>query len=190
MTVQPIRLFGDPVLRTPAAEVVDFDKELAALVKDLWDTMEDEGGAGLAAPQLGVGLRVFTYHCDESFGHLVNPTWTAADDQIQDGEEGCLSIPGLYWDCKRSRNIVARGWNMHGEPVEIEGSDLLARCIQHETDHLDGILYTDRLEGEDRKAALRAIRNANYDAITEKTTAKRAKTVGSSFGGSSFGITP
>lgn len=162
VTVQPIRLFGDPVLRTAATEVVDFDKELATLVKDLWDTMEDEGGAGLAAPQLGVGLRVFTYHCDGFAGHLVNPTWTAVGDDIQDGEEGCLSIPGLYWDCKRAKNVVARGWNMHGEPVQIEGTDMLARCLQHETDHLDGVLFLDRLDAETRKAAMKAIRAAEW----------------------------
>lgn len=162
VTVQPIRLFGDPVLRTPATEVVDFDKELATLVKDLWDTMEDEGGVGLAAPQVGVGLRVFTYHCDGFAGHLVNPTWTAVGDDIQDGEEGCLSIPGMYWDCKRARNVVARGWNMHGEPVQIEGTDMLARCLQHETDHLDGVLFLDRLDAETRKAAMKAIRAADW----------------------------
>jgi peptide deformylase len=162
VTVQPIRLFGDPVLRTSAAEVVDFDKELATLVKDLWDTMEDQGGAGLAAPQLGVSLRVFTYHCDGFAGHLVNPTWTAVDEEIQDGEEGCLSIPGLYWDCKRAKNVVARGWNMHGEPVEIEGTDLLARCLQHETDHLDGVLFLDRLDAETRKTAMKAIRESDW----------------------------
>jgi peptide deformylase len=162
VTVQPIRLFGDPVLRTPAAEVVDFDKELATLVRDLWDTMESQGGAGLAAPQLGVSLRVFTYNCDGVAGHLVNPTWTALDDEYQDGEEGCLSIPGMYWDCRRLRNVVARGWNMHGEPVTIEGSDLLARCLQHETDHLDGVLFLDRLDDTTRKAAMKAIREAEW----------------------------
>ena len=111
--------------------------------------MESEGGAGLAAPQLGVGLRVFTYHCDGVEGHLVNPTWTAVDEEYQDGEEGCLSIPGLYFDCRRHRDVVARGWNMHGEPVEVEGSEMLARCIQHETDHLDGVLFLDRLDPGD-----------------------------------------
>ncbi|MEU6261637.1 peptide deformylase [Saccharopolyspora shandongensis] len=162
MTVQPIRLFGDPVLRTKADEVVDFDKELRILVQDLWDTMEDQGGAGLAAPQLGVGLRVFTYHCDGFAGHLINPTWTAIDDEEQFGQEGCLSIPGMSWDCLRARNVVARGWNMHGEPVEVEGTDLLARCIQHETDHLDGVLFVDRLDEQTRKAAMREIRKAEW----------------------------
>ncbi|GAA0515169.1 peptide deformylase 1 [Saccharopolyspora subtropica] len=162
MTVQPIRLFGDPVLRTRADEVVDFDKELRTLVQDLWDTMEAQGGAGLAAPQLGVSLRVFTYHCDGFAGHLVNPTWTAVGDEEQFGPEGCLSIPGMTWDCLRNRHVVARGWNMHGDPVEVEGTDLLARCIQHETDHLDGVLFVDRLDEQTRKQALREIRSAPW----------------------------
>ncbi|WP_018686172.1 peptide deformylase [Actinokineospora enzanensis] len=162
MTVQPIRLFGDPVLRSPAAEVVDFDLELRNLVRDLSDTMADEGGAGLAAPQLGVGLRVFTYHCDGDEGHLVNPVWTALDEEVQDGQEGCLSIPGLYWDCRRHRNVVARGFDMYGDPIEIQGSDLLARCIQHETDHLDGVLFVDRLDEQTRKLAMREIRQADW----------------------------
>ena len=162
MTVQPIRLFGDPVLRTAAAEVVDFDRELRNLVQDLRDTMESQGGAGLAAPQLGVGLRVFTYDCEGVAGHLVNPTWVASDEQTQLGEEGCLSIPGLYWDCVRAKNVVARGWNMHGEPVQVEGSDLLARCLQHETDHLDGVLFLDRLDAETRKSAMKEIRQADW----------------------------
>ena len=167
MTVQPIRLFGDPVLRTAATEVVDFDKELATLVKDLWDTMEDQGGAGLAAPQLGVGLRVFTYHCDGFAGHLVNPTFDVVGDETQEGPEGCLSIPGMSWDCRRHRHVVAKGWNMHGEPVVIEGTDLLARCVQHETDHLDGVLFLDRLDAETRKAAMKAIRESDWwgDAV-------------------------
>ncbi|WHT17052.1 peptide deformylase [Crossiella sp. CA-258035] len=162
MTVQPIRLFGDPVLRTPATEVVDFDAELRHLVKDLWDTMEGQGGAGLAAPQIGVGLRVFTYHCDGFAGHLINPTFDVVGEQEQDGPEGCLSIPGLRWDCRRHLHVVAKGWNMHGEPVEVEGSNLLARCIQHETDHLDGVLFVDRLDAETRKLALRQIRESGW----------------------------
>jgi peptide deformylase len=162
VTVQSIRLFGDPVLRTPSAEVVDFDKELATLVADLWDTMEAHGGVGLAAPQLGVGLRVFTYHCDGFSGHLVNPTWTAVGEEYQDGDEGCLSIPDMSWNCRRLRNVVAKGWSMHGEPVEIEGTDVLARCIQHETDHLDGVLFVDRLDVPTRKAAMKAIRESAW----------------------------
>jgi peptide deformylase len=162
VTVQPIRLFGDPVLRTPADPVVDFDAELRKLITDLTDTMREQNGAGLAAPQLGVGLRVFTYHCDDAAGHLVNPTFEVAGDEEQFGPEGCLSIPGLSWDCRRYLNVIAKGWNMHGEPVRIEGSDLLARCIQHEIDHLDGVLFVDRLDEQTRKRALQEIRRAEW----------------------------
>jgi peptide deformylase len=161
VAIQPIRLFGDPVLRTTAEPVVDFDKELRRLVQDLTDTMLDAPGAGLAAPQLGVSLRVFTYHVDDELGHLVNPELSLSEEQ-QDGLEGCLSLPGLEFDCRRALRVVARGRDQWGEPVTLEGSDLLARAVQHETDHLDGILFVDRLDRETRKAALRAIREAEW----------------------------
>ncbi|HEU0089958.1 MAG TPA: peptide deformylase [Pseudonocardiaceae bacterium] len=167
MPVQPLRLFGDPVLRACADEVVEFDKELRNLVRDLWDTMSDEGGAGLAAPQLGVLLRVFTYHCDGFAGHLVNPTFDVVGEEMQDGPEGCLSIPGLSWDCRRHLHVVARGMNQHGEPVEVRGSQSLARAIQHETDHLDGVLFIDRLDPETRKQAMREIRRARWFGVPE-----------------------
>jgi len=162
VAVRPIRFFGDPVLRTPAVEVVDFDRELRTLVKDLNETMLDEGGVGLAAPQLGVSLRVFTYHCDDFSGHLVNPTFEVVGEQTQDGPEGCLSIPGMSWNCLRHLHVVARGQNEYGDPVEIEGTQMLARCIQHEIDHLDGVLFVDRLDPATRKEALRAIRQAEW----------------------------
>ena len=163
MSIKDIRLFGDPVLRTAAAEVVDFDKQLRVLVKDLEDTMLDAPGAGLAAPQIGVGLRVFTYWVDGVLGHLVNPVLDLSDEE-QDGPEGCLSIPGLAFDTKRALTVVAKGQDMHGEPVVLEGSELLARCVQHETDHLDGILFVDRLDPEARREAMRAIREAEWFA--------------------------
>jgi len=161
VAIQEIRLFGDPVLRTPAVEVVDFDVELRKLVKDLEDTMLDAPGAGLAAPQIGVGLRVFTYFVDDVLGHLVNPVLELGEE-CQDGEEGCLSFPGIYFDTPRAKQVVARGQNMYGEPVVIEGSDLLARAIQHETDHLDGILFIDRMDPAQRKLAMKAIRQAEW----------------------------
>jgi peptide deformylase len=161
VSIQSIRLFGDPVLRTPAAPVVDFDLELRKLVQDLTDTMLDAPGAGLAAPQIGVGLRVFTWNVDGEPGHLVNPDLSLSEE-TQDGEEGCLSIPDLVFDCRRAMSVVARGFNMYGEPVTIEGSELLARAIQHETDHLDGILFVERLDAETRKLAMRAIREAEW----------------------------
>jgi len=161
VAIQPIRLFGDPVLRTPAEPVTDFDKELRQLVKDLEETMMDAPGAGLAAPQIGVGLRVFTYYVDDVLGHLVNPSLDLSDEE-QEGEEGCLSFPGLSYDTRRALRVVAKGFDMHGEPVVIEGSELLARAIQHETDHLDGILFIDRLDKAQRKLALKAIREAEW----------------------------
>ena len=161
MAIQPIRLFGDPVLRRPATEVVDFDKELRRLVEDLTDTMLDAPGAGLAAPQLGVGLRVFTWNVDGEVGHLVNPSLELSDEK-QDGPEGCLSLPELTYDCLRALSVVANGFNMHGDPVSIQGSELLARAIQHETDHLDGILFIDRLDREARKEAMKFIREAEW----------------------------
>ncbi len=161
MAIQPIRLFGDPVLRSPAVEVTTFDKELRRLVEDLTDTMRDAPGAGLAAPQIGVGLRVFTWYVDGELGHLVNPGLALSDEE-QDGPEGCLSIPDLTFDCKRAMSVVAKGFNMYGDPVTIEGSEMLARAIQHETDHLDGILFIDRLDRDARKLAMKAIREAEW----------------------------
>ncbi|MFC5182231.1 peptide deformylase [Actinomadura harenae] len=161
MSVKPIRLFGDPVLRTPAEPVKDFDKELRRLVKDLTDTMIDAPGAGLAAPQLGVGLRVFTYYVDDVLGHLINPSLDLSDEQ-ETGDEGCLSLPGLAFPTPRSVRAVAKGFNQHGEPITVEGTHLLARCVQHETDHLDGIIFIDRMDAEQRKAAMKAIRQAEW----------------------------
>jgi peptide deformylase len=165
VAVQPIRLFGDPVLTTPADPVETFDKELRVLVKDLTDTMLDAPGAGLAAPQIGVSLRVFTYDVDEALGHLVNPVITVKSDDEQDGDEGCLSFPGLAFPTPRKQRVVVTGFNMHGDPVTVEGSSMLARCIQHEVDHLDGILFIDRMDSEQRKLAMKAIREAEWSGL-------------------------
>lgn len=161
MAIQPIRLFGDPVLTIRAAEVTVFDKELRNLVRDLTETMQDAPGAGLAAPQIGVSLRVFTYDVDGIVGHLINPELDLSKE-TQDGPEGCLSLPELTYDCIRSLSVIAKGMNMYGEPVTIEGSDLLARAIQHETDHLDGIVFIDRLDTETRKLAMKDIRESDW----------------------------
>ena len=188
MTVQPIRLFGDPVLRTPADPVVDFDKELRTLVADLFETMLDAPGAGLAAPQIGVSLRVFTYHLDDDeHGHLVNPELTFPSEEEQDGPEGCLSIPELSWDCTRRLHVVATGLNMYGDPVTIEGTERLSRCIQHETDHLDGVLFVDRLDAETRKVAMAEIRNAEWSGLTPPLI-KVSPHSGGAFGPGVFGM--
>ncbi|MEO3871566.1 peptide deformylase [Nonomuraea sp. B12E4] len=166
MAIQAIRLFGDPVLRTPAAPVVDFDKELRKLVKDLTDTMMDAPGAGLAAPQIGVGLRVFTYYVDEQLGHLINPDLDLSPELDEEGEEGCLSFPGLSFPTPRAVRAVAKGHNMHGEPITLEGTDLMARCFQHETDHLDGVLFIDRMDAKQRKLAMKAVREAEWSGLS------------------------
>ena len=166
MAIQPIRLFGDPVLRRPAIEVVDFDKELRTLISDLTDTMLDAPGAGLAAPQIGVGLRAFTWNVDGEVGHLINPSLDLSEE-LQDGPEGCLSLPELTYDCKRALSLVAKGFNMYGDPVVIEGTELLARAIQHETDHLDGVLFIDRLDTDARKAAMKAIRESEWFGLEQ-----------------------
>lgn len=168
MPIKPIRLFGDPVLTTPASPVVDFDKELRVLVQDLTETMLDAPGAGLAAPQIGVGLRVFVWDVDEELGHLINPELVLSEE-VQNGDEGCLSFPGLIYPTERALNVVARGFNMWGDPVIIEGTQLLARAIQHETDHLNGILFIDRLDLDIRKEAMKAVRESEWFGIEPPT---------------------
>ena len=184
MAILSIRIIGDPVLRTVAEEVSDFGPELAKLISDMTETMHDVRGAGLAAPQIGVNKRIFTYSVDGAEGHVINPVLVASDDFAPGEPEGCLSVPGLGYTVARHRWVRITGVDMHGKPLDMEATGTLAKCFQHETDHLNGKLYVDRLEGEDRKDALRAIRMANYHEITDDTVAKRAKTVGSAFGGS------
>lgn len=170
MAIQPIRLFGDPILRSRAVEVTTFDKELRRLVSDLTDTMLEAPGAGLAAPQIGVGLRVFTWHVGGEVGHLINPVLDLSEE-TQFGPEGCLSLPDLTYDCRRALSVVATGFSMYGEPVSINGSELLARAIQHETDHLDGVLFIDKLDTDARKHAMRTIRESDWFGV-EKPTIK------------------
>jgi peptide deformylase len=148
-------------LVTPAQLVVDFDKELRKLVKDLTETMLEAPGAGLAAPQIGVPLRVFVWDVDEALGHLVNPTLELSSEQ-QEGDEGCLSFPDLVYPTPRAFRAVAKGFTMHGEPIVVEGTELLARALQHETDHLDGVLFIDRLSDENRKLAMKEIRDSEW----------------------------
>ena len=159
MTIRLIRELGDPVLRTPADEVRAFDKELAALVRDLEETVDHPGRAGLAAPQIGVSARVFSYNIDGVIGHLVNPKIAELSDEIQDGDEGCLSVPGIWAPTVRAMWCAAEGFDLDGKPLRLEGEGLMARCLQHEVDHLDGKVFLDRLTGDARKSALRALRS-------------------------------
>ena len=165
MSLQEIRHFGDPVLTTPTLAVIDFDKELRTLIKDLTETMLAAPGAGLAAPQIGVALRVFVWDVDGALGHLVNPSLDLSVE-MQEGDEGCLSFPDLVYPTPRSMRAVAKGFNMHGKPMIVEGSELLARALQHETDHLDGILFIDRLSAEDRKLAMKEIRESEWFGLS------------------------
>ena len=157
MTVRPIREIGDPVLRTPADPVRAFDSWLATLIRDLEDTVEHPGRAGVAAPQIGVSVRAFSYNVDGVIGHMVNPVIVERSEEVQDGDEGCLSVPGIWAPTVRAMHAVVEGFDVHGEPLTLEGSGLMARCLQHEVDHLDGKVFLDRLTGDSRKAAFRAL---------------------------------
>jgi peptide deformylase len=154
---RPIRVFGDPVLRTPCDTVGRFDEALTSLVADLEETVAAPGRAGLAANQIGVSRRVFSYYVDGRVGHLVNPVIEAVDGE-QEEEEGCLSIPELWYPVRRAQYTRVRGADRLGQPVVIEGEGLLARCFQHEVDHLNGRLFIDRLSGSVRKQAMRDLR--------------------------------
>ena len=143
MSIQPIRLFGDPVLTSPAAPVTTFDKELRKLVKDLTETMQDAPGAGLAAPQIGVPLRVFVWDVDEALGHLINPTLDLSDE-LQEGEEGCLSFPLLALSITRAKEIDVEYQDFTGTTHTAHFNGISARCFLHELDHMNGIMYTNR----------------------------------------------
>ena len=162
MTVQSIVLYPETVLRTRAAEVTEFDDRLGALVDDLLETMKAHGGAGIAANQIGSLARVFAFDCGGHYGHIVNPVWEAVGDAEQTGPEGCLSIPGIRADTTRYDTVTVRGFDRDGQPVEITADDIMARCIQHETDHLDGVLFLQRLDPDTRKAAMRAVRETAW----------------------------
>jgi peptide deformylase len=140
--------------------VTQFDDALQRLVIDLMDTCRLPGRAGLAAPQIGVDLRVFAYNVDGLRGYVVNPELVSTDGPLEESPEGCLSIPGLFVDTPRAAHATVRGMSAGGQPVEVEGRGLLARCLQHETDHLEGRLFVGRLQGEARRQAMAAIRNS------------------------------
>lgn len=166
MTMRPIRLLGDPVLRTTCEPVRAFDQELRDLVTDLMDTLLGaEGRAGVAAPQIGVSARVFVYAAGGRTGHLINPSLVVSDER-QGGDEGCLSLPGLFFPTPRAQRVTAYGVDQYGEPLVVEGTGFLARALQHEVDHLAGRLFVDVLTGDVRRQALRAVRSAPWARAT------------------------
>lgn len=162
MAVRPIRLFGDPVLRSRADEITRFDTSLVALVTDLLDTVAEPGRAGVAAPQIGVSLRAFSYNVDGVVGYVLNPQVVEVRGEREPVDEGCLSVPGFGF--ARLRYAWARviGVDRDQRPVELSGEGLMAQAIQHECDHLDGVLYLEGLEPELKREAMRAVRQAEW----------------------------
>ncbi|MEU9837244.1 peptide deformylase [Streptosporangium sp. NPDC048047] len=149
--MRDIRVIGDPVLRTPAEFVTDFDRDLRRLIDEMFAAMYAAQGVGLAGPQIGVSKRLFVYDCSNRKGHVVNPVLTVDDSAEVLDEEGCLSVPGretgtpIYARTPRAAGVTVEGFDRLGRPVRVKARGLLARCFQHETDHLDGMLYVDRL---------------------------------------------
>ncbi|GAA4619245.1 peptide deformylase [Saccharopolyspora hordei] len=162
MAHRPIRLFGDPVLRMPADPVTVFDQRLRTIVADLLDTVDAPGHAGVAAPQIGIGVRAFSYNVDGEIGYVINPEVVELSEKTQDGVEACLSLPGLGFDTRRAQHAVVRGVDVDNEPVTVSGSGLMARCLQHETDHLDGTVYIQRLDPAARREAFRQVREQEW----------------------------
>ncbi len=159
MAIREIRIVGDPVLRTPCDPITDIDARVRSLVEDLLETVDMDGRAGLAANQIGVNLRAFSWNIDDEVGYVLNPVIVAtSEDEYQDDDEGCLSVPGLWFPTHRSWYARVEGTDLDGKQVVVEGTGLMARCLQHEVDHLDGMLYLDRLERAVRKKAMRAVR--------------------------------
>jgi peptide deformylase len=158
MTIRPLRVFGDPVLRTACDPVTKFDGALARLVEDLLDTVQLPGRAGLAANQIGSSLAVFAFNVDGQLGYLINPRIVEASGR-QDGLEGCLSVPGIWAERRRPAEAVAEGVNLRQEPVVVSGTGELARCLQHETDHLRGELFIDKLEPDERRRVMGQLRS-------------------------------
>jgi peptide deformylase len=167
----PLRLFGDPVLKQRARDVEEIDGDLVTLVNGMYETMDLEEGIGLAAPQVGVRKRLFTYDLHEGDGPavVVNPEIVERDGEVL-SEEGCLSVPGYRFEIVRSERVTMRGLDLDGAELVIEGDDLLARMIQHEIDHLDGVLLLDRVEPDVRREALRDMRTRELDASRSVTT--------------------
>lgn len=162
MAIREIRLLGDPVLNSAASPVAAFDAGLERLVADMLETMDHAGGVGLAANQIGLARRVFVFDCQGLRGHIVNPRWRPLGEAMQTGAEGCLSVPGVRGEVTRHNTVVASGQDCHGRPLALRATGLLARCIQHETDHLDGVMFMRRMAPEQRKQAMAAIRAADW----------------------------
>lgn len=161
MAIRDIRVIGDPVLRTACEPITVIDDRVRQLVEDLIETVDHDGRAGLAANQIGVSLRAFSWNIEGNLGYILNPDIVEVSEDYQDlGEEGCLSVPGLWYPCERYAYARAVGTDLAGDKVEVEGEGIWARLISHEVDHLDGKLYLDRLKQDVRKKAMRELRES------------------------------
>ena len=162
MPERPIRLFGDPVLKTVSAPVEQIDDGVRALVTDLVDSVKLPGRAGVAASQIGVNVRAFSYNVDGEVGYILNPVIIELTGEREPIDEGCLSVPGLWHKTPRHPFARVRGIDLDGNEIELFGSGLMAQALQHETDHLDGILYLDRLEKDERRVAMKQVRESDW----------------------------
>ncbi len=164
MATHPVRLFGDPVLKLPAREVEDLNGSLVGLAESMYETMYEAVGLGLAAPQIGIQRRIFTYDVGEGPHVIVNPEIVESSGEWV-YNEGCLSVPGVNFEIVRPKLVTLRGLGLDGNEVEIEADEVLARLFQHEIDHLNGVLLLDRLEPDERKRALRTLRDRDLAAV-------------------------
>ena len=162
MTIRQIRLFGDPVLRSVCDAITPGDPRVAGLIDDLIETVQVPGRAGVAANQIGVGQRAFSYNIDGVVGYVINPVLVEVSGEPELVDEGCLSVPGFYFPRLRYPFARVEGIDLAGEPVELSGEGLMAQALQHETDHLDGHLFIEGLEPEVKKEAMRAIRSSPW----------------------------
>lgn len=162
MTERQIRIFGDPVLKTRSDPIRAGDRAAAALVEDLIDSVKVPGRAGVAACQIGVNLRAFSYNVDGEVGYIINPVIAEVSGEPELVEEGCLSVPGFFFPRLRYPFARVTGVDLDGDPVELSGDGLMAQALQHETDHLDGKLYLDGLDKETRRNAMRQIRESEW----------------------------
>lgn len=162
MTSRPIRLFGDPILRSPTDPVDPGNPSTRALVTDLLDTVREPGRAGVAANQIGVGLRAFSYNVDGTVGYVLNPVLVSVEGEPDTVDEGCLSVPGMSFPRLRYPRATVRGVDLDGVEVVLSGEGLMAQALQHECDHLDGHLYIEGLEPEVKREAMRVIRESDW----------------------------
>lgn len=158
MAIREIRVVPDPVLRTPCDPIKEITPAVRHLVQDLLDTVDDPGRAGLSANQIGVNLRAFSYNINGKIGYVLNPVLEETSGE-QYGDEGCLSVPGLWYKTRRADYARVRGIDLEGKTVVLEGRGIMGRMLQHEIDHLNGHVYLDRLEKEERREAMRYMRN-------------------------------